>query len=111
MSKHQISHHRIDGNLDSTPGSTRSDFRGHFEGREPCKPAQPVQPEVVTHVSGTFCHPCVRVGHPLWLAEREGFEPPIRLPVCRISSAVLSTTQPPLRKWQRRITRLGKRAI
>jgi hypothetical protein len=31
------------------------------------------------------------------LAEREGFEPPIRLPVCRISSAVLSTTQPPLR--------------
>ena len=31
------------------------------------------------------------------MAEREGFEPPIRLPVCRISSAVLSTTQPPLR--------------
>ena len=30
------------------------------------------------------------------LAEREGFEPPIRLPVRRISSAVLSTTQPPL---------------
>src|SRR5438128_2744092 len=35
------------------------------------------------------------------LAEREGFEPPIRLPVCRISSAVLSTTQPPLRKRRR----------
>src|SRR5262245_33069326 len=32
----------------------------------------------------------------LKVAEREGFEPPIRLPVCRISSAVLSTTQPPL---------------
>ena len=31
------------------------------------------------------------------MAEGEGFEPPIRLPVCRISSAVLSTTQPPLR--------------
>src|SRR5215467_15013048 len=31
-----------------------------------------------------------------FVAEREGFEPPIRLPVCRISSAVLSTTQPPL---------------
>jgi hypothetical protein len=30
------------------------------------------------------------------VAERGGFEPPIRLPVCRISSAVLSTTQPPL---------------
>src|SRR6516225_8083865 len=33
----------------------------------------------------------------LLLAEREGFEPPIPLRVCRISSAVLSTTQPPLR--------------
>ncbi len=31
------------------------------------------------------------------LAEREGFEPSIPLRVCRISSAVLSTTQPPLR--------------
>ena len=32
------------------------------------------------------------------LAEREGFEPPIRLPVCRISSAVHSTALPPLRR-------------
>src|SRR5712672_1374474 len=31
-----------------------------------------------------------------YMAEREGFEPPIRLPVCRISSAVHSTTLPPL---------------
>ena len=31
------------------------------------------------------------------LAERGGFEPPIPLRVCRISSAVLSTAQPPLR--------------
>ena len=31
------------------------------------------------------------------LAERVGFEPTVRLPVRRISSAVLSTTQPPLR--------------
>ena len=30
------------------------------------------------------------------MAEREGFEPPIQLPVCRISSAVHSTTLPPL---------------
>ncbi len=30
------------------------------------------------------------------MAEREGFEPSIELPLCRISSAVLSTTQPPL---------------
>src|SRR5579872_6161906 len=33
----------------------------------------------------------------LWLAEREGFEPPIGLHLCRISSAVHSTTLPPLR--------------
>src|SRR6266436_4196657 len=32
------------------------------------------------------------------MAEREGFEPPIRLPVCRISSAVHSTTLPPLHR-------------
>ena len=31
------------------------------------------------------------------LADREGFEPPVQLPVRRISSAVLSTTQPPVR--------------
>ena len=30
------------------------------------------------------------------MAEREGFEPPIRLPVFRISSAARSTTLPPL---------------
>ena len=33
----------------------------------------------------------------LFMAERVGFEPTIPLRVCRISSAVLSTTQPPLR--------------
>ncbi len=32
------------------------------------------------------------------MAEREGFEPPVRLPVLRISSATRSTTLPPLRK-------------
>ena len=31
------------------------------------------------------------------LAERKGFEPPIRLPVYRISSPAHSTTLPPLR--------------
>ena len=35
------------------------------------------------------------IGH---LAERQGFEPWIRSPVCRISSAVHSTTLPPLRE-------------
>ncbi len=32
------------------------------------------------------------------MAEREGFEPPMRSPPCRISSAVHSTTLPPLRR-------------
>ena len=32
------------------------------------------------------------------MAERVGFEPTIPFQVCRISSAVLSTTQPPLLK-------------
>ena len=32
------------------------------------------------------------------MAERGGFEPPIHLHVCRISSAVRSTTLPPLRE-------------
>ena len=32
------------------------------------------------------------------MAERGRFELPIQLPVCRISSAVLSTTQPPLQR-------------
>ena len=32
------------------------------------------------------------------MAERVGFEPTIESPLCRISSAVLSTTQPPLRQ-------------
>src|SRR6478672_4199038 len=42
---------------------------------------------------------------PRCLAEREGFEPPIPLRVCRISSAVLSTTQPPLRSPKRALKR------
>ena len=35
------------------------------------------------------------------MAEREGFEPPIELPLCRISSAVHSTTLPSLREIDR----------
>ena len=41
------------------------------------------------------------------MAEREGFEPPIPLRVCRISSAVLSTTQPPLRSAKLAFKRPG----
>ena len=49
----------------------------------------------VTHVSGIERNH-VPGTDPKGLAEREGFEPPIRLPVCRISSAVHSTALPPL---------------
>jgi hypothetical protein len=35
------------------------------------------------------------------LAEREGFEPPIELPLCRISSAVHSTALPSLREIEK----------
>ena len=35
------------------------------------------------------------------VAERVGFEPTVPLPARRISSAVLSTTQPPLRETKR----------
>ena len=41
------------------------------------------------------------------MAERGGFEPPIRLPVCRISSAVHSTTLPPLQVPDARWSRAG----
>ena len=34
------------------------------------------------------------------LADREGFEPSVRSPVRRISSAVPSTTRPPVRGWR-----------
>src|ERR1700730_9411491 len=37
------------------------------------------------------------ISYVLHMAERWGFEPPIGLRLCRISSAVLSTAQPPLR--------------
>ena len=37
------------------------------------------------------------------MAEREGFEPPIGLHLCRISSAVHSTTLPPLQGAKLRV--------
>lgn len=40
------------------------------------------------------------------VAEREGFEPPMELPPCRISSAVQSTTLPPLREVEPALPRL-----
>src|SRR3974390_2959506 len=49
-------------------------------------------------VLGTTCYLCLRAGQFDLLAERKGFEPPIGLHLCRISSAVHSTTLPPLLK-------------
>jgi hypothetical protein len=40
------------------------------------------------------------------MAERQGFEPWVPLPARRISSAVLSTTQPPLRRGFAHVTSL-----
>jgi hypothetical protein len=38
--------------------------------RKLCSPSTPVRPEVVTHVLGTKCHPCVRAGQKvIWLPE------------------------------------------
>ena len=45
------------------------------------------------------------------VADREGFEPPVQLPVRRISSAVLSTTQPPVRRGHPLLTKCAKRKI
>jgi hypothetical protein len=42
------------------------------------------------------------------VAEREGFEPPIGLHLCRISSAVHSTTLPPLRRRRCRAKGRGR---
>ena len=63
---------------------SRADF---FYGRCPDRGRWP-HLKIVSHNNGLH----------EYVAEREGFEPPIRLPVCRISSAVLSTTQPPLQR-------------
>src|SRR5262249_2000953 len=60
---------------------------------DPRKQLPPLGPSM-----GVGSRACWGRGDCKFLAEREGFEPPIRLPVCRISSAVRSTTLPPLRR-------------
>src|SRR5437588_1694895 len=52
---------------------------------------------VIGEQEAAFSHQVCGYQRTSTVAEREGFEPPIRLPVCRISSAVQSTTLPPLR--------------
>jgi hypothetical protein len=76
------------GRKNSIPMSRRqpSNNKGRNVGWDRFVPAEVLQPQLITAQD---------------LAEREGFEPPIRLPVCRISSAVHSTALPPLRKPKR----------
>src|ERR1700761_1340208 len=77
---------------------------------EPIKTAVGMLPGS-SHRKGHVYRPCVPIraakaydnqrpidfiGFLVCLAEREGFEPPIGLHLCRISSAVHSTTLPPL---------------
>jgi hypothetical protein len=53
-------------------GSTR-----HFEINErQSHPGKSLRPKSVTHVAGTFCNPCLRVGHNEKMARPERFELP-----------------------------------
>ncbi len=65
--------------------------------RVPQARAQPASAQTQSLMQVTRSRPEPREPQRDMMAERVGFEPTIRLPVCRISSAVLSTTQPPLR--------------
>ena len=47
-----------------------------FGTENPAATRQPVRAKSVTHVLGTICYPCVRVGHRRGLVELGGFEPP-----------------------------------
>jgi hypothetical protein len=61
-----------------------------MEERLPAAPRQPVRPEVVTHVSGTICHPCLRVGQGI-----AGAPEGIRTPDPQIRSLVLYPAELP----------------
>jgi hypothetical protein len=52
--------------------------------------------------------PCFRKG--FWVAEREGFEPSIALPLYQLSRRALSTTQAPLQQRKRTNKRLKRRS-
>jgi hypothetical protein len=56
---------------------------------------QTVAPVFEAGFRGALCIFLLEAGG---MAEREGFEPPVELPPRRISSAVHSTTLPPLRE-------------
>src|SRR5215470_14003781 len=71
------------------PPTSNVGTRGDISGQEETEKWRVIQDYQVT------CGHLWTMGNGV-LAEREGFEPPIRLPVCRISSAVHSTTLPPL---------------
>ena len=91
------------GCLHEKKSQSENDFRA---GRLPTGPkVQPENAEMLALIGG----PAGPQRNQLLeeVAEREGFEPPIRLPVCRISSAVHSTTLPPLRNLKRRAAQNG----
>ena len=58
----------------SSPASTMISDRSTWS-RNPATHRQPLGPEVVTHVSGTFRHPCLSGRTMKRLAPRVGFEP------------------------------------
>src|SRR5882724_12032615 len=72
--------------------------RDHLKGGLPGRSSRAAQPAFARWALAW--QPSLRNGLPsrtdCELAEREGFEPPIGLHLCRISSAVHSTTLPPL---------------
>jgi hypothetical protein len=73
--------------MDSHPGNERNDLEMLSTTPFGMRLSPTSQVQDVTYVSG------LDIGG---MAEREGFEPPIGLHLCRISSAVHSTTLPPL---------------
>src|SRR3984893_5311780 len=95
---------------DSITASTRITFSVHTGGRTvlrthggKLKLARRVSP--LSRSSSVVLRQFRTIGYSgeLWrsVAEREGFEPPIGLHLCRISSAVHSTTLPPLQAPRR----------
>ena len=69
-----------------------------------------VEGQVVAHEVGKTFYSIISGIYGFKLAEREGFEPPVQLPVLRISSATHSTTLPPLRRSKRKL-RWSSRAL
>jgi hypothetical protein len=65
-------------------------------------PRQPVRPQVVTHVLGTFCYPCLRAGHPTpWLRmQSDANLSPNQIPSMTEAIAVTPTSEPEFRTFR-----------